>query len=193
MYKHSGNFDCWEETDALVRACRHIEAYLDGPLTVHDSRQFVWRSTEGLAEEVFRVTLDGTKSNKYRLCFQSLPLSKEEEEEMDDDQFPNSLQLGFNFRILPAVQRSLPDVELGPDALRAVQLLEDASNAEQHWHHLVDHFDFLRNREAIHAKLMSQTSSKVVGWSIVEALLVITMAIAQVCYWKSFFEQRRYL
>jgi hypothetical protein len=33
----------------------------------------------------------------------------------------------------------------------------------------------------------------VIGWSILEAVLVITMAIAQVCYWKSFFEQRRYL
>jgi emp24/gp25L/p24 family/GOLD len=57
----------------------------------------------------------------------------------------------------------------------------------------MDHFDFLRNREGMQWQLMRQTFSKIMGWTILEAILVIAMAIAQVCYWKSFFEQRRFL
>jgi hypothetical protein len=57
----------------------------------------------------------------------------------------------------------------------------------------VDHFDFLRNREAQHQVLTSQILSRVMGWTLLEAGLVVAMALGQVMYWKKFFEQRRYL
>jgi hypothetical protein len=61
------------------------------------------------------------------------------------------------------------------------------------WQNLVDHFDFLRNREAQHHVLTSQILSRVMGWTLLEAGLVVCMALGQVMYWKKFFEQRRYL
>lgn len=61
------------------------------------------------------------------------------------------------------------------------------------WENLVDHFDFLRNRESQHQVLTSQILRRVMGWTLFEAGLVICMALGQVMYWKKFFEQRRYL
>jgi hypothetical protein len=62
-----------------------------------------------------------------------------------------------------------------------------------HFQNLLDHFDFMRNREAVHVQLTNQINDRVMGWTIIEAILVITMAFAQVWYWKAFFERRRYL
>jgi emp24/gp25L/p24 family/GOLD len=140
-----------------------------------------------VSEEAFHVQVQGLP-NKYRLCFAAAS-----EEEEDDSLAVNHVQLGFHIRVQSAWPRALPDVELGPDAQRALSLLEAATTTEQHWHHLMDHFDFLRNREGVQWQLLRQTFAKIMGWTILEAFLVVTMAIAQVCYWKSFFEQRRYL
>lgn len=142
-----------------------------------------------MAEEAFHVQVQGVPS-KYRLCFAA---SEGEDEEEDDSLVARRFQLGFHLRVQSALQRALPDQELGPDALRAVSLLEAATDAEQHWHHLMDHFEFLGNREGVQWQLMHQTFARIMGWTILEAILVVAMAVAQVCYWKSFFEQRRYL
>jgi hypothetical protein len=58
---------------------------------------------------------------------------------------------------------------------------------------LQDHYDFLRTRESINEALTDAIMSRVMGWTIAEACLVVFMAIAQVMYWRKFFEQRRYL
>jgi emp24/gp25L/p24 family/GOLD len=134
------------------------------------------------------VQVDGAQ--RYRLCFES---SESDAERREDDAVATSVQLGFNARVKSAVQRALPDTELGPETLRALELLEAASSAEQQWQNLLDHFDNLRNRELFHMQLTKQINARVIGWSIIESVLVVTMAVAQVWYWKSFFEQRRYL
>ena len=184
----SGNFDCWEEGENHnVRGCRGISAWIE--MRGGKGRD-VWRSEEGESEEVFEVTVEGPQ--RYQLCFESSKLDPQDKAEEDDDSVPFSLHLGFNFRVSTA-QRSLPDEELGPDAMRAIELLEAATSTERQWQNLLDHFDFLRNREAYHLQLTGQINDRVMGWTIVEAVLVVSMAVAQVMYWKTFFEQRRYL
>lgn len=138
--------------------------------------------------------MDVEGGRRYRLCFESRKLEEgKANAEDDDDSDLYTLQLGFNIRVKSKAQRALPDEELGPDAMRALELLEAASATEQQWQNLLDHFDFLRNREAIHRQLTGQINDRVMGWTIIEAVLVVTMAVGQVWYWKSFFEQRRYL
>jgi hypothetical protein len=191
----SGNFDCWEEGNTFVRACRNVQAWIETVSNLSEmelKEHYPWRSTPGVSEEIFHFQVEGLP-NKYRLCFESSGVEEEEEEEVDDTSLANILQLGFHLRVQSAAPRALSNEELGPDAQRALHLLEEATMIRQHWHNLRDHFDFFRNREAVQQKLLQQTYVKVMGWSIVEAILVITMAIAQVCYWKAFFEQRRYL
>jgi hypothetical protein len=118
----------------------------------HDE-QFPWRSTPGVSEEAFHVSVPSGRPNQYRLCFNA---PEEEEEEEDDSNTVNAVQLGFHLRVRAAFQRALPDVELGPDAQRALGLLEAATTTEQLWHNLMDHFDFFRNASAIAAANLCQ-------------------------------------
>jgi emp24/gp25L/p24 family/GOLD len=182
----SGNFDCWEETGTRLRGCRNIAAWIE---RYSGKGKDVWRSQEGASEEIFDVQLEGNQ--RYRLCFESAEGRSKEHRE--DDAVASHVVVGFNIRVKSAVERALPDTELGPETLRALELLEAASSAEQQWQNLLDHFDFLRNREAFHRNLAEQINNRVMGWSLLESFLVVTMAVAQVWYWKSFFEQRRYL
>jgi hypothetical protein len=41
--------------------------------------------------------------------------------------------------------------------------------------------------------LTNEILARIMGWTVVEACVVIAMAVAQVMYWRKFFEQRRYL
>jgi emp24/gp25L/p24 family/GOLD len=148
----------------------------------------LWESMQGDLEGTFSVTVD--PKGRYELCFHA-----HEEEERDDDteeNFFTEIPIGFNIR-LQSLPRSLPDTELGPDAQRALSLVETAGLIQVDWQNLLDHFDFLRNREAVHSQLTKQIHDRVMGWTILEAVLVVAMALAQVAYWKKFFEQRRYL
>ena len=134
------------------------------------------------------VKVEGKK--RYRFCMESSEL---QDKDVDDDSARDfRIQVGFDLR-MQMEPRALPDEELGPDAQRALDLVEAAAATERQWQNLLDHFDFLRNREAIHRQLTSQINDRVMGWTIIEAVLVVTMAVGQVWYWKKFFEQRRYL
>merc|ERR1711971_853861 len=81
--------------------------------------------------------------------------------------------------------------EEGPDAERALDLLDEAEEIHDDWRNLLDHFDFLRNREAVHMKVTNQIENRVMFWSLIEAGLVVSMSVGQVLYWRRFFEQRR--
>jgi emp24/gp25L/p24 family/GOLD len=122
----------------------------------------------------------------------------EEELEEDDSVYEiEPVTVGFSIRVdnvIAAVASStLPDGEMGPDAQRAIELLQQASMIELNWKNLIDHFDFVRNRESYQNLLTDQINNRVIHWSIIEALLVVLMAVGQVLYWRKFFEQRRYL
>lgn len=173
----SGNFDCFEVTEEEVRACRSIAAWIS-----NQEGHLVWESKVGNSEELFFVKAQGR--TKYELCFEC----NTDTDHTDAVNF----ELGFNVRVVHSV-RSLPEDELGPDAQRAMELLDTSRENEQQWQNLLDHFDFLRNREAMHRQLSASINSRVMSWTILEACLVITMAVLQVWYWKTFFEQRRFL
>ena len=150
--------------------------------------QNIWSSKPNESVEDFAVPVESGK--RYRFCMESNSL---QEEDVEDDNVSNfEIQVGFDIR-MQMLARALPDEELGPDAQRALDLVQAAAATERQWKNLLDHFDFLRNREAAHRQLSRQINDRVMGWTIIEAVLVVTMAVGQVWYWKSFFEQRRYL
>jgi hypothetical protein len=122
-------------------------------------------------------------SHQYELCFQNTSTE-------DDDE--GSFNVGFAVRVT-APPRTLDPEEIGPDAQRALQLVQSSSAILEDWESLVDHFDFLRNREGIHQDMNDAILYRIQRWTIIEALLVMGMATGQVLYWKKFFETRRYL
>ena len=74
-----------------------------------------------------------------------------------------------------------------------MEIIKSAQSVETSWLNLVDHYVYLRNREALAVQLSQQIQNRVMGWTVLEAVLVILMAVGQVMYWKKFFETRRYL
>lgn len=122
-------------------------------------------------------------SSKISICFENRATGDDDEDEFD---------VGFNVRFHNPV-RTLDDAESGPDGERAAELVEKAWEIHQDWEILQDHFEFLRNREAIHFGMNDSIMKRLAHWTYFEALLVILMAVGQVMYWKKFFEKRRYL
>jgi hypothetical protein len=122
-------------------------------------------------------------SHRYQLCFQNSYTE-------DDDDY--SFNVGFAVRVMYP-PRTLDAEEIGPDAQRALKLIQGSSAILEDWGSLRDHFDFLRNREGIHQEMNDAILNRIQRWTIIEALLVMGMATGQVLYWKRFFETRRYL
>ena len=118
---------------------------------------------------------------KLLICF------KNRYSDSEDD-----FSVGFNVRVTTP-QRSLDSGEFGPDGKRASQLVKRASTILEDWAVLRDHFDFLRNREAVHKEKSDSIIYRLERWTLTEAFIVIGMAFFQVMYWKKFFEKKRYI
>ena len=169
----SGDYDILEEEDEMS----DVRVWLEDTKNHNEA----WRNQRGHYEDQFSVTVP--PQTRYALCFEP------ERNELDSSVV---IQVGFNIRVHP-LPRSLGDDEPGPDAKRALELVETSLEIEDDWESMLDHFDFLRKREAIHINISSEIMSRVLRWTLIEAGLVVSMATCQVLYWKKFFEQRRYL
>eukprot|EP00522_Entomoneis_paludosa_P011654 CAMPEP_0172457590 /NCGR_PEP_ID=MMETSP1065-20121228/22980_1 /TAXON_ID=265537 /ORGANISM="Amphiprora paludosa, Strain CCMP125" /LENGTH=238 /DNA_ID=CAMNT_0013211419 /DNA_START=16 /DNA_END=732 /DNA_ORIENTATION=+ len=175
----SGNYDVLDD-DVDDDA---VSAWLE-KRTAKRKGVIVWRTEEHEGEDTFSLTVDA--EGKYAFCV------RVENFNDNDDAMPDRLQIGFSLRVSP-LPRSLEDGVLGPDAERALELVQTAGFVENDWRNFMDHFDYLRSREVTHTALMHQIRDRVLGWTVVEAMLVITMAVAQILYWRRFFETRRFL
>jgi len=51
--------------------------------------------------------------------------------------------------------------------------------------------DYIAVRDRVHRSINDSTNSRVVLWSVFEALVLITMTLGQIYYLKQFFEVRR--
>ena len=182
MFSHtrSGNFDLLD--DSVDGS--YITAWITKVAGHRGVGQTLWHSEEDEHEEDFRLTVDAV--GKYELCF-------ELETDPENDEYAETYAVGFNLRLTPAVERALDEQAAGPDTLQALALIESARAVEGNWNNLVDHYVYLRNRENAAVQLSQQIQDRVMGWTILEALLVITISVGQVLYWKKFFETRRYL
>ena len=162
-----------------------VNVYLENIST--SNRVYLWKSTGDSSEDTFGLTMD--PDQRIQLCFES-----QWTQDQDDDEaaYLSSVEVGFGLRIHP-MPRSLPNEEIGPDAERALKVIEAAINVETDWDNLIDHFSFLRSREATYLRLTDEILGRIMGWTIVEAVVVVLMAVCQVLYWRKFFEQKRYL
>lgn len=149
------------------------------------NKKIIWESKPEETEGTFRIEVE--EPSRYSLCFASSDASEQDEESEKE-----YASVGFSLRWIPP-PRALPEGEEGPEAKRALQLVETASLVDQDWQDLLDHYDFLRMRESHHRELIEAIFTRLWKWTLVEAILVVFMAFLQVMYLKKFFEQRRYL
>lgn len=171
----SGTYDCLDDDvdGSLIKAAVKNEK----------TKDVKWTSNPEQSEGAFRLEVDPAR---YSLCFRSGISSSEEETSRD------ATSVGFSLRWIPP-PRALPEGEEGPEARRALQLVESASIIDQDWQNMLDHYDFLRTRESNHRELIEAIFTRLWKWTLIEAVLVVFMAFLQVMYLRKFFEQRRYL
>lgn len=171
----SGSYDCLDDDvdGSLIKVSVKNEK----------TNEVKWESPKDHAEGSFRLNVDPAK---YSLCFQSSVTGE------DDENTRDATDVGFSLRWIPP-PRSLPDQEEGPEAKRALTLMDKASSIDQDWQNMLDHYDFLRTRESNHRELIEAIFTRLWKWTLIEAVLVVFMAFLQVMYLRKFFEQRRYL
>ncbi|CAB9521586.1 transmembrane emp24 domain trafficking protein 2 [Seminavis robusta] len=170
----SGSYDCLDDDvdGTMIKVSVKNE----------QTKEIKWKSGPEQTEGMFRLHVDPAR---YELCFQS-------EVPDDDEAAHDATGVGFALRCIPP-PRTLPEGEEGPEAKRALQLVESASNIDQDWQNMLDHYDFLRTRESNHRELIEAIFTRLWKWTLIEAVLVVFMAFLQVMYLRKFFEQRRYL
>jgi hypothetical protein len=127
---------------------------------------------EASSEGVF--SFDAEFSGDHTLCFSN--------GDKDDNDGVSRL-IGFNFRHSPAGQQDYKFVGLQSE-------LEDLS---QGLDLLVDHQSYMNQREDVHKEALESINTKVICWTVLEAVILISMALWQITYIKSFFEIQRRL
>ena len=173
---YSGSFECIDDD---VES-RDLSVTLSNP----DDGEIFYEAPAGSREGLFQLDESLVKADtRYALCFGN----KDEPDETD-----NEFDVGFSIH-LSYMPRTLKNDEIGPDAEKALLLVKKASKILQDWTNMLDHYEYVRNREALHQEMNDAILSRLSRWTYVEALLGVGMAMAQVLYWKRFFETRRYL
>eukprot|EP01038_Epipyxis_sp_PR26KG_P009576 gene9576-12899_t len=127
---------------------------------------------EEAAEGYF--TFDSELSGDYTMC-----LSNGDEKKNDGE----SRLIAFNFRAAAEGEKDYQFVGLQSE-------LEDLKEGLQQ---LKDHQSYMNQREDVHKESLESINTKVLTWTILEAVILIAMALWQIFYIRSFFETKRRL
>eukprot|EP00563_Minutocellus_polymorphus_P013988 CAMPEP_0181048994 /NCGR_PEP_ID=MMETSP1070-20121207/15729_1 /TAXON_ID=265543 /ORGANISM="Minutocellus polymorphus, Strain NH13" /LENGTH=217 /DNA_ID=CAMNT_0023127809 /DNA_START=109 /DNA_END=762 /DNA_ORIENTATION=+ len=144
----------------------------------------LWSSPLGAPEGTFSVASTGGRN---MLCITN-GIEYDDDTGDEDDR-----TVGFAIRVRPATVRAQDDNVEGPDTRVMTNLIEMSEDLLDDFQDLNDHQAYLKVREAEHRDLTEATYSRIVRWTVLEALVLMAIAGGQVMYLKKFFEQKRYL
>ena len=100
-------------------------------------------------------------------------------DEVGTDGLPATV--AFNFRVLASGEK---DYEYKG-------LEQELNELKQGLNSLKDHEAYMNQREDVHKITLDSINSKVIFWTVVEALILVAMALWQVTYISNFFETKR--
>ena len=112
------------------------------------------------------------KAGDYQMCLLS-------NDEVGTDGLPATV--AFNFRVLASGEK---DYEYKG-------LETELNELKQGLNSLKDHEAYMNQREDVHKITLDSINSKVIFWTVVEALILVAMALWQVTYISNFFETKR--
>jgi emp24/gp25L/p24 family/GOLD len=149
--------------------------------------KIIWRSV-GKQSGTFRVGVKGGGLS-YWFCIQNS--SHAPDSKADETEHPDHLRrlVGFSFTLTPFQEQKPAPVIFTPD--HHWDWMEKSSLVHDELLALVHHHDYLRMRESQHRIVVEATFSGVLFWTMVEASLVIALAIGQVLYFRNFLEKKR--
>ena len=176
-----------------------------------------WHSTYGASEGNFALALSG----KFHFCFgNGAGGYKTEEEKLkrdqahnqghpigDDDEYDytnhdgNLRTIGFTLRVRPLdgteaarmMQVNTQSEEFNQADEQRMKLESLSHTLMDRMELLLDHQEYIKNRESKHRHVVEQTFTLVMRWTLLEALVLLSVAFLQVVYLKRFFETKRYL
>ncbi len=97
------------------------------------------------------------------------------------------ISVGFSFK----TDNILDENIAGEESIR--RLIALGNSLTKGLHNLMDHQSYMRQREEQHANEMESISNRVFIWTIVEAIVLVGMAIWQILYISNFLEVKRSL
>lgn len=170
----------------------------------------VWKSIRGRSEGIFTYK---RARGRHQLCIRN-GLDKLPSDNQDRN-------VGFNIRVTPntipvpdggGMIKETTGATLGPNATKEEKEKHERAQEEAKRAHekttrvlslsrelirklydMTDHQAYLRNREGQHRELTEQTFSRIVRWTVLEAVVLVLVAVGQVWYLRKFFETKRYL
>lgn len=193
------------------------------PLTAvlfdYDTEKVTWHNEYGKSEGHFSITASG----KFHYCFgngaggykteddkkqqatrdnkklQGHPL--DDDHSFDYENYDGGLRtIGFTLRIRPLegtemarlMQVNSDTSDNAADGQKN-RLIDLSNTLRDKMELLMDHQEYIKNRESTHRHVVEQTFTLVMKWTLLEALVLCCVAAAQVTYLKKFFETKRYL
>ena len=190
-----------------------------GPLSValyNHKMKSVYQSRFGRSEDTFSVV--STAGERFMLCIKNgFGLHKgrlaRSDGEMDDDDETGGRDgldrtVGWALRLRSvdahaqwmrekdgktAGDAGNSNKEKSESEKKVEALLELGGDLIDALENMADHQSYLREREAAHRALAEETFSAVLFWTVVEALVLASVAGAQIFYLRRFIEKRRYL
>ena len=175
-----------------------------------------WHSEFGKSEGYFSLTLAG----KFHLCFgngaggykteedkRERDLNKLKGHPVEDDtidyqNYDGQLRtIGFVLRVRPLEGTAAANImRVNTEAADANEadnkknkMIDLGYNLVDKLEILLDHQDYIKNREATHRHVVEQTYTMVMKWTLLEAFVLMCVAGGQITYLKRFFETKRYL
>lgn len=150
----------------------------------------VWRNQPGVSHGTFRVPL--SQNLGYWFCLQNSDHGPDNMEPEGEHPDHIARTVGFEVR----VETIVPPVKPVPALFttdHSDEWLARSKEVQEEMRAMMHHRDFMRVREADHRALVEMTFASTLSWTLMEAVVVIAMAIGQILYFRRFLEQKTYL
>ena len=206
-YIVSGNYDLLD--DGVSSRPLSVTLY-------NQKMKSVYQSRFGRSEDTFSVV--STAGERFMLCIKNGfglhkgRLARSDGEMDDDDEIGAGGRDGLDRAVGWALRVRSADAharwmrekdgvaedgartkEKSESEKKAESLLELGGDLIDALENMADHQAYLREREAAHRALAEETFSAVFFWTVIEALVLLTVAGGQILYLRRFIEKRRYL
>jgi len=146
----------------------------------------LFRSRRRATEGSFRVNLKADQ--KVNLCLQNGLVTagrgRTTPSARSHDGKPRTI--GFGYTVEAKDENQEVHTQNNRNLAAAADLSRSLSN-------LINHHQYMRNREGQHREIVEKTFAQLMWWVILEALFVVGIAGAQILYFRNFLEKRRYM
>ena len=147
-----------------------------------------YQNNHGRGRGAFRIPAN--PSQPYWICVQNNSRGPEDEDGEHPDHQPRTVGLTYQLEFSEASSSLDP---LDPHNQKLQIWLDHAGDMQRELRGLLDHFSYMKTREAMQREIVERTFTETMTWTVFEAFMVCLAALGQVFYMRSFLEKKRYM